>query len=136
MDILVSNQQELFAGSKIAKNKLVLLPMGVLTRVPADKVAKNQTTISATGLKHDVYVIHPWKADFQKKTGMFCPYWYVKEGEEGCLEKKTMKIGALTVPYFTNKKQVERGTPLWLEIEEVAEGAEASASSKRRRVTK
>lgn len=129
MSVLVSNQNELFAGDKIAKNKLLLLPLGVLTKVTKDKVVKNQTIITSSGLKDAVYVAQPWKADFQKKTGMFCPYWYVKEEEDGCLEKKNMKIGALQVPYYTNKKAVEIGARLCVEIEE---GGDSKAAKKRK----
>ena len=56
----------------------------------------------------------------KKKTGIFCPYWLVKEGEnkeDSCLTMSTLKHGGLHIPIFTNKKPIEKGTLcLWSQM--------------------
>ena len=50
----------------------------------------------------------------------------VKEGEDkddSCLVESTLKIGNLFIPCFTNKKAIEKGTPLALEPAEEAQSS-------------
>ena len=124
--VLVSNQHEIFAGAKFPKGKLQLLPMGSLQLALLAKAPKGACIIKSKDLSDSGYIVQPWKCDFTKKTGMFCPYWMVKEGEDkddSCLVESTLKIGNLFIPCFTNKKAIEKGTPLALEPAEEAKSS-------------
>ena len=77
--MLVSSQSHIFAGEKFNKGKLLLLPMGTLQVVAASKASSSQCIIRSSNLKDNVYVVIPWKCDFGKKSGLFCPFWMVKE---------------------------------------------------------
>ena len=118
MNVKVSNQHQTFAGAKFTKGKLILLPLGSLQVLTVDKVQKHHCIMTCTSSPNVRYLVQPWKCDFSKKSGLFCPYWMVKEGpnaDESCLQKHSIKVGTLTIPCFTNKKVVEKGTPLLVE---------------------
>lgn len=115
--MLVSSQNHIFAGEKFNKGKLLLLPMGTLQVVAASKASSSQCIIRSSNLKDNVYVVIPWKCDFGKKSGLFCPFWMVKEeptAEDSCLQKRTIQVGSLMVPAYSNKKQIEKGTALFV----------------------
>ena len=115
--MLVSNQNQIFAGSKINKGKLLLLPMGSLQVASADQVSKTQCIITSNDLVGQVYVVQPWRCDFQKGSGLFIPYWMVKEAakpEDACLQKHSVKLGPLHIPAYTNKKQIDKGVPCFV----------------------
>ncbi|CAL1152341.1 unnamed protein product [Cladocopium goreaui] len=121
VDVLVSNQNQIFAGSKINKGKLLLLPMGSLQVASADQVSKTQCIITSNDLVGQVYVVQPWRCDFQKESGLFIPYWMVKEAakpEDACLQKHSVKLGPLHIPAYTNKKQIDKGVALLCEPSE------------------
>ena len=89
MEVEVSNQNQIFAGKKFANGKLLLLPLGSLSVVAVDKTVKTQCCITSTELSGQVYVLQPWRCDFQKKLCLFIPYFYGKEApsiEEARLE--------------------------------------------------
>lgn len=124
---------ELFAANKIAKNKEQLLFLGVLTQVASDQVGKSQATMAATALKDDIHVIQPWKADFQKQTGIFCPYRRVKEEKDGCLEHK-YEDGRPAVTKLHQQEGEEIGTPLCAEAEDVGESKATKKRTHQQRV--
>lgn len=116
--VLVSNQHELFAGANFNKGKFQLLPLGSLQLVLLADAPKGSCIIKSKEFDDMGYLVQPWKCDFNKKTGTFCPYWYIKEGEnkdDSCLTMSTLKHGGLRIPIFTNKRPIEKGTPLFVE---------------------
>ena len=124
---------ELFSGCKYSKGKLVLLPLGTLQLMPAEKITKNQCAIKMAHVKDQVFVVQPWRVDFVKESGMFSPYWLMKEAAEmddACMAKQVLKIDELLVTAYVNKKVIEKGTLLLLEP------SETDASKKRKTVKK
>lgn len=117
-DIAVSNQHQIFAGQKFNKEKLKLLPIGSLNIVPTDKIGKSRCVIQCNELVAKAFVVQPWKCDFTKKSGIFNPFWMVKEAEkaeDACLALQKLKVGNLHIPVYVNTKQIEKGTPLLAE---------------------
>eukprot|EP00435_Cladocopium_sp_Y103_P009961 s1829_g2.t1 len=122
-EVLVSNQNEVFAGAKYNKGKLQLLPMGTLQLLPVAKASKGACIIKSKDLENEGYLAQPWKFDFNKKAGLFCPFWMVKEGEDkddSCLTRSTVKVGNLHIPCFTNKEPIEKGCPLLVEPDDTS----------------
>lgn len=131
--MLVSNQHEIFAGAKYNKGKLQLLPMRTLQLLSLAKASKGACIIKSKDLENEGYLVQPWKCDFNKKAGMFCPFWMVKEGEnkeDSCLTKSTVKVGNLHIPCFTNKKPLEKGCPLLVEPDDTSSSKKKRAAAK------
>ena len=95
--------------------------MGSLQVASADQVSKTQCIITSNDLVGHVYVLQPWRCDFQQESGLFIPYWMVKEAakpEDACLQKHSVKLGPLHIPAYTNKKQIDKGVALLCEPSE------------------
>ena len=116
----------------MTKGNLILLPLGSLQLMKVDQVAKSQTCIKSSHLPKDkVYVVNSFKCDFVKETGLFCPYWFIKTGEDknDCIMTRQMvKHGNLQIPAYVNKNKVDKGTPLVLEPPD-----DVTSSSKKRK---
>ena len=125
-DVAVSNTHQVFAGGRIGKGKLVIMPLGFVQVVHVDKLLKTSCSIKAPDMKDHCFIITPWRVDFVKRTGAFIPYWMVKEGtsaDECCLSRTSIKAGKYSIPAYVNKRLIEEGTPLLVEPAEEKESA-------------
>lgn len=132
-DLCVSTNHLVYTEKKINKNKLTLLPMGTLQLLPVDKIQPGHCIVRCTALTGQVFLVQGFKCDFVKESGLFCPYWMIKEGssmEDSMLARQILKHGNLSIPTFINKKQLEKHT--LLEVEPVED---TSGTQKKRRKT-
>lgn len=121
MDLVLSNNNQLFANSKFTAKALVLVPCGPVQLVASDKISKTSITLTLAGMGPEkVFVVQSSRCDFSKPTGMFCPFFWMKEAaedEEFNMVRSTLKHKDLTIPCYRNSKAVARGSRLLLEAQ-------------------
>lgn len=122
IDVVVSNQNQLYANATFKKGDLILLPYGQVHLVQKEKVAKGSCVLMMAAMKGtNSLVVQQSRCDFKKGTGHFVPFFWLKEAkedEEANMSRASVKHGDLTIPCARNTKQVTAGKPLLLEATE------------------